>query len=100
MPPLAELLQPSLRQKVAKEVNEALLKSAGVKAHATLHDLVNHRAWVHQKALRERKDSVPENIDLGLDPIKSGESIGKANGSGPTTDQGDDTMATGWDGQS
>ena len=100
MPPLAELLQPSLRQKVAKEVNEALLKGTGVKTPATLHDLVNHRAWVHQKALRERRESVPENIDLGLDPIKRGESIGKENGSGPSADQEGDAMATGWDGQS
>ena len=99
-PPLAELLQPSLRQKVAKEVNEALLKGGGRKPHATLYDLINHRAWVHQKAQRERKDSVPNNIDLGLDPIKNGGAIGKGNGSRAATDQEGDVMATGWDGQS
>ena len=99
-PPLAELLQPSLRQKVAKEVNEALLKGGGQKPHATLYDLVNHRAWVQQKAQRERKDIVPDNIDLGLDPIKNGGAVGKENGSRAGADQESDAMATGWDGQS
>ncbi|KAL9104068.1 MAG: hypothetical protein Q9163_000965 [Psora crenata] len=96
-PPLAEILQPSLRQEVAKRVNEALLRSSGERAKATLYDLVSHRAWAHQKAQQKKKDSVPDPIDLGLDPIHNAGGSTNPNRSVPRDDLVD-AMATGWDG--
>lgn len=66
-PPLAALLDPSLRKDVATRVNEALLQSQGDRTRAKLYDLVRTRAWSEQKA-REAKKDLPERIDLGLDP--------------------------------
>jgi glucose-induced degradation protein 8 len=70
-PPLAALLDPSLRKDVAKKVNEALLQSQGESTKAKIYDLVRLRAWSEQKA-REAKKDLPERIDLGLDPSKDG----------------------------
>lgn len=68
-PPLAALLDPSLRKDVAKTVNEALLHSQGRSTKAKICDLVRLRTWSEQKA-REAKKDLPEKIELGLDPTK------------------------------
>ena len=99
-PPLAELLQPSLRQKIAKDVNEALLVAGGEKAFATLGDLISTRAWTQQKALKEKKEIILDNMDLGLDPPKQHDQMQNENGSSPLHGTDGDAMATGWDGQS
>ena len=96
-PAIAKLLDPSLRQQVASDVNTALLKASGRSGKATLHDLISHRAWAHQKALKEKRDSVPEVLDLGLDPSQAMPT--KENGN-PTGNGESEAMATGWDGQS
>ncbi|KAK4691835.1 glucose-induced degradation protein 8, partial [Lecanoromycetidae sp. Uapishka_2] len=70
-PPLAALLQPSLRQEVAKRVNKALLESSQERTKATLFDLVNHRSWAYQKAVETKKE-VPERLELGFDPAQNG----------------------------
>ncbi|KAL9127352.1 MAG: hypothetical protein Q9217_003766 [Psora testacea] len=97
-PPLAEILQPSLRQEVAKRVNEALLRSNGERAKATLYDLISHRAWAHQKAQQMRKDSLPDHIDLGLDHTQNAGKSASQNGS-MAREGSVDAMATSWDGQ-
>jgi len=91
-PPLAALLDPTLRQEVAKRVNEALLRSQGERTKATLYDLVNHRSWAQQKAVQLKKDSVPDRIDLGFDTTQNGHSQNgtlRYNGSG-------EAMVTEW----
>ena len=98
-PQLAELLQPSLRQNVAKEVNETLLLASGERAVATLGDLIAHRAWSQQKAFKERRDVMPEHLELGLDPPKPNKSALKDQ-SGTTGPGHSDAMTIGWDGQS
>ena len=98
-PPLAELLQPTLRQTVAREVNEALILASGDKAVTTLGNLIAHRAWAQQRALKEKRDFLPENLDLGLDPPKPGNKAQGKSGSSPGRGDGD-AMTTGWDGQS
>lgn len=65
-PPLAELLDPALRQDIAQRVNQAILASRGERTKATLYDLVNHRSWANQKAMEAKKDHFPVRIDLGL----------------------------------
>ncbi|SLM36355.1 LisH dimerisation motif, subgroup [Lasallia pustulata] len=70
-PPLAALLDPSLRKDVAKRVNEAILSSQGERTKAKLFDLVKLRFWAEQKA-RDAKKDLPEHIDLGLDPDQNG----------------------------
>lgn len=96
-PPLAELMQPSLRQKIAKEVNEALLVAGGEKAFATLSDLISTRAWTQQKALIEKKDVVPEHVDLGLEPSKQQKQSQQENGSSPLHGADGDAMTTTWE---
>ncbi|KIX04286.1 uncharacterized protein Z518_05153 [Rhinocladiella mackenziei CBS 650.93] len=63
---LAELVDPSLRRKVAKEVNEALLQSQDQRREANIRYLVKARAWAEQLA-REKNIDLPENLSLGLD---------------------------------
>jgi glucose-induced degradation protein 8 len=63
---LAELVDPSLRRKVAKDVNEAILQSQGEKREAHIRYLVRARAWAEQLA-REKKLDLPEKLSLGLD---------------------------------
>lgn len=70
-PPLAALLDPSLRKDVAKRVNEAILLSQGERTKAKLFELVRTRVWSEQKA-REAKKDLPKRIDLGLDPVQDG----------------------------
>ena len=71
-PPLAALLNPTLRQEIAQRVNQALLASQGERTKATLYDLVNHRSWANQKAIEAKKDHFPVTIDLGLTATKDG----------------------------
>ncbi|KAF2143767.1 uncharacterized protein K452DRAFT_285810 [Aplosporella prunicola CBS 121167] len=68
-PPLAALLDPSLRQAVATRVNEAILFSQGASREAKIKQLVRLRAWAEQKARAARKE-LPPTLNLGLDPSK------------------------------
>jgi len=70
-PPLAALLDPTLRKTVANRVNEAILSSQGARREARIRNLVRLRAWAEQKA-REAKKDLPTTLDLGLDPTKEG----------------------------
>ncbi|KAG8527429.1 uncharacterized protein KY384_007581 [Bacidia gigantensis] len=98
-PVLAELLQPSLRQKVATDVNEALLRGGGEREKATIYSLISHRAWAEQRASKERSDSMPEGLALGLEPANAARDAQRENGSGTKNerDREGDSMATGWD---
>lgn len=96
VPSIAAQLDPSLRQAVAKRVNEALLRSQGERTKATLYDLVNHRAWANQKAMEAKKDHLPVRIDLGFDPAQNGH--GTHNGSLHHNNGSTDAMATEWGG--
>ncbi|KAH7063395.1 CTLH/CRA C-terminal to lish motif domain-containing protein [Macrophomina phaseolina] len=69
-PPLAQLLDPSLRQTVATRVNEAILSSQGASREARIKQLVRLRAWSEQKAREARKD-IPTTLSLGLDSEKT-----------------------------
>jgi glucose-induced degradation protein 8 len=63
---LSELVDPSLRQRVAKDVNEAILASQGQNREAKIRHLVRTRAWAEQLA-RDRKVDLPNRLNLGLD---------------------------------
>jgi hypothetical protein len=63
---LAELVDPSLRRKVAKDVNEAILQSQDQRREANIRHLVRARAWAEQLA-REKKIDIPDHLPLGLD---------------------------------
>ena len=61
---LYELVDPSLRSKVARDVNEAILQSQGSAPEASMRELARTRAWTEHLA-RETKADVPE-LRLGL----------------------------------
>lgn len=82
---LAELVDPSLRRKVAKDVNEAILQSQDQRREANIRYLVRARAWAEQLA-REKKLDLPENMNLGLD------SDGRATTSSSNGHSGDTEM--------
>lgn len=63
---LSELVDPSLRRKVAKDVNEAILQSQGERREANIRYLVRARAWAEHLA-REKKVELPQILNLGLD---------------------------------
>lgn len=94
-PPLAALLDPSLRQEVAQRVNQALLHSQGERTKATLFDLVNHRSWANQKAMEAKKDHLPERIELGFESAHNGHDLSQ-NGSTHRHNGQADAMVTGW----
>jgi len=73
-PPLAKLLEPTLRQEVANDVNEAILASMGAEREARLRNLVRLRAWAESKARDMGKD-IPHNLSLGLDADESEETM-------------------------
>lgn len=70
-PPLAALLEPSLRKSVADRVNEAIRRSQGEQAKSKLLELVRTRIWAEKKA-RDLKKSIPDKISFGLDSETSG----------------------------
>lgn len=63
---LSELVDPSLRKRVAKDVNEALLHVQGERREANIRYLVRARAWAEQLA-RDKKVDLPSRLTLGLD---------------------------------
>jgi len=65
-PPLAELLQPGLRQSVADRVNKAILTCQNQRRNAAIRNLVRLRAWAENTA-RENKKDIPARMELGLD---------------------------------
>lgn len=64
-PPLASLLDPSLRKDIAARVNEAILESQGARKEACLRNLVKLRTFAEIKA-RDAKKDIPEKLDIGL----------------------------------
>lgn len=66
-PPLEAILDPQLRVEVAKQVNEAILRTNGEPAAARLIELLKTRYWAESEARRLGK-SIPDRIDIGLDP--------------------------------
>lgn len=87
---LAELVDPSLRRKVAKDVNEAILQSQGERREANIRYLVRARAWAEQLA-REKKMDLPERLSLGLDGDDAESSGGQTNNGNPSGSAGGDT---------
>lgn len=65
-PEFKELLDPRLREKVASDVNNAILVSKGERAEAKIRQLVRARAWAESQA-REAKVDCPPHVAIGLD---------------------------------
>ncbi|QIW99563.1 hypothetical protein AMS68_005081 [Peltaster fructicola] len=65
-PEMKELLDPRLREKVAADVNKAILASQGRAPEARIKQLVRARAWAEAQA-REAQIPMPEKISIGLD---------------------------------
>lgn len=65
-PEFTELLDVKLREKVATEVNRAILESKGERREAKIRQLVRSRAWAENQA-RAAKIDLPTHISIGLD---------------------------------
>ena len=65
-PEFKELLDVRLREKVASDVNEAILEAKGERAEAKIRQLVRARAWAEGQA-REAKADIPPYVPIGLD---------------------------------
>lgn len=74
-PPLAALLQPTLRRQVADRVNKAILSSQNIRRDAAIRGLVRLRAWAEDTARQSKKD-LPSHLDLGLDETNEGHENG------------------------
>ena len=94
---LADLVDPSLRQKVAKDVNEAILQSQGQQREARIRKLVRARAWA-EKTARDKKIDLPAKMDLGLDRdegvVRSGAAGGPNGHANGVSGSGGDTAMT------
>jgi hypothetical protein len=64
-PPLAELMDPALRRRVAAQVNETIMEAQGSQKEPKIRGLTRLRAWSEDALRVERKD-LPQ-LDLGLD---------------------------------
>jgi len=96
---LAELVDPSLRRKVAKDVNEAILQSQDQRREANIRYLVRARAWAEQLA-REKKLDLPDTLSLGLDgddPPTRDSLNGHSSGDTEMTENGSEDNASGAD---
>ena len=80
-----ELLDLQLRQRVANDVNKAMLRARGERAEAKIRQLVEARAWAEAQA-REARVELPNYIHIGL------EAADNPNGPGVTADV--DAMVT------
>jgi hypothetical protein len=67
-----ELLDLKLREKVATDVNKAILEARGERAEAKIRQLVRARAWAETQA-REAKVLLPTPFPIGLDPSDTNE---------------------------
>jgi glucose-induced degradation protein 8 len=76
---LSELVDPSLRVKVAKDVNEAILQSQDQAREAKIRYLVRARAWAENLA-REKKVDIPKVLSLGLDGEDEAQASQQGNG--------------------
>lgn len=77
-PKLRSLLDPSRREEVANDVNEAVLAAQGERREARIRGLVRLRAWAEYKA-REAHLNIPETLELGSSSSQPPESqLGEA----------------------
>lgn len=81
---LHELVDPALRRKVARDVNEAILQSQGSDREAKMRELARTRGWTEHLA-RENKADVPDHMPLGLQGEAQTSSNGASNGQGQDT---------------
>ena len=65
-PEFKELLDVRLRERVASDVNKAILQSRGERVEAKIRQLVRARAWAEAQA-RDAKVDLPPYIPIGLD---------------------------------
>jgi glucose-induced degradation protein 8 len=67
-----ELLDLKLREKVASDVNKAMLEARGERQEAKIRQLVRARMWAEVQA-REANVSLPKPFPIGLHPDDFGE---------------------------
>lgn len=79
---VADLLDPTLRRKIASQVNEAILTKMGARGEARMRSLVRMRHWAEEKARAAGKD-IPPALPLGLHPD---EQPADSNGNGEAAD--------------
>lgn len=65
-PEFKELLDVRLREKVAGDVNRAILESRGERSEAKIRQLIKARAWAETEA-RSAKVDLPSYVPIGLD---------------------------------
>ncbi|KAK5118183.1 hypothetical protein LTR85_008163 [Meristemomyces frigidus] len=65
-PEFKELLDVRLREKVAGDVNRAILESRGERSEAKIRQLIRARAWAEGEA-RSAKVDLPSYVPIGLD---------------------------------
>lgn len=65
-PEFKDLLDVRLREKIAGDVNKAILESKGERSEAKIRQLVRARAWAETQA-REAKVDLPAHVPIGLD---------------------------------
>ncbi|CAI6087766.1 unnamed protein product, partial [Clonostachys chloroleuca] len=64
-PPLAALLDPSIRRETADRVNRAIMERQSRRVIAGIRNLVKMRCWAENTA-RDSGIPLPDNIDIGL----------------------------------
>lgn len=65
-PEFKDLLDVRLRERVAADVNKAILESRGERSEAKIRQLVRARAWAEAEA-RSAKVDMPAYLPIGLD---------------------------------
>ncbi|EMC91629.1 hypothetical protein BAUCODRAFT_299499 [Baudoinia panamericana UAMH 10762] len=78
-PEFKELLDVRLREKVAGEVNKAVLESRGQRSEAKIRQLIRARAWAEGEA-RAAKVELPAFVPVGLDAEDVSGGVGGGDG--------------------
>ncbi|KAI5804964.1 CTLH/CRA C-terminal to lish motif domain-containing protein [Geopyxis carbonaria] len=64
--PLAELMDPALRRRVAAQVNETIMEAQGLEKEPKIRGLTRLRAWSEDHLRNERKDLPILDLDLDV----------------------------------
>lgn len=92
--PLSDLVHPSLKIDIVRDVNAAILRSQGRADHSSIHKMLQIRAWAQDQA-KDKKLDFGNSLNINLWDVP--EEFQSANGNGGDTQMTEDADEGGAD---
>ena len=86
--PLSDLVHPSLKIDIVRDVNAAILRSQGRADYSSIHQMLQIRAWAQDQA-RDKRLELGKSMNINLWDVP--EEAQSANGNGGDTQMTEDT---------